>query len=88
MPQEKSTSSRPSAASRVVPCDLVLHPISELVTPYADHIPARGRQMHDIRRIRNAAIGVAAGKIVYVGSANEYNRIFRKQSDKVHRLQH
>lgn len=53
--------------------DLLIHPIGELATPVWDRDePVHGAHMHEcVRRTRDAALAVAAGKVVSAGAAQE-----------------
>jgi len=61
--------------------ELIVAPIGELVTPAVDRGPARRRQMHEILRIPNAAIAVADGRIIFVGSADAISSSVRTDSN-------
>lgn len=69
MDQTTSTQSHIEQPTKAV--DMVIAPIGELVTSAVANKPARGEQLRDIRRIRNAAIAISDGKIAYVGPESE-----------------
>jgi imidazolonepropionase len=54
----------------VTAIDLLVHPIGELATPDCNG-PARGHSLGKIKRIRDAAVAVAGGKIVAAGPAKQ-----------------
>lgn len=51
--------------------DLLVHSIGELATPHLDNVPAHGSAMGQIKRIKNAAVAIADGKIIAAGSERE-----------------
>lgn len=62
----------PASGAEKVQADLLVHPIGELVTPiWSADEPVHGANMHTcVRRVRDAAIAVADGKIVAAGPAS------------------
>lgn len=46
---------------------LVIESIGELATPISEKGPARGRSMHEIRRVRDACLAIAGETIIYAG---------------------
>lgn len=59
------------AESDKIKIDMLISPIGELATPYVAVGPARGDEMANIQRIKDAAIAISDGKIVYSGSRGE-----------------
>lgn len=51
--------------------DLVIKSIGELATASSSTGPVKGAEMQNVRRIKNACVAIAAGKIVSVGSEAE-----------------
>jgi imidazolonepropionase len=51
--------------------DLLISPIGELATPCSGNGPVRGKDMHQVERIKDAAIAVADGKIVLAGKRQD-----------------
>jgi imidazolonepropionase len=51
--------------------DLIIHPIGELATNISEGGPAHGREMSNVLRIRNAALAVAGGQIIAVGTEQD-----------------
>ncbi|MFN8656414.1 MAG: imidazolonepropionase [Candidatus Obscuribacterales bacterium] len=71
--KKKTGESKESAVTgpEKVQVDLLVHPIGELVTPiWSADEPVHGADMHTcVRRVRDAAIAVADGKVVAAGPA-------------------
>src|SRR6185369_1390207 len=62
---------KPKSKLPLPKADLLIHPIGELATPCVENGPARKKQMHEIRRVKNAAIAVRKGVIIEAGPADD-----------------
>jgi len=54
-----------------VKVDVLISPIGELATPNVESGPARGSQMGEVQQIKDAAIAIKDGKIVFAGKRDE-----------------
>ena len=63
--------------------DLLIHGIGELATPHLESVPAHGKLMGKVHRIKNAAVAVSGGKIVSVGSETD---VLAKYGDAIEKI--
>ncbi|MBX9670917.1 MAG: imidazolonepropionase [Candidatus Obscuribacterales bacterium] len=60
-----------AASGTKVLVDVLVSPIGELATPDIESGCARGAQMGDVRKVKNAAVAIKDGKIVFAGPKDE-----------------
>jgi imidazolonepropionase len=71
------------SASRDSSIDVLIHPVGELATPYVDSGSAHGKQMGELRRVKDAAVAIRAGAIVAAGPAQSVLAEFRPTDNTV-----
>lgn len=62
---------------------MLIHPIGELVTGYADNKPLHGQDLDKVTRIKDAAVAVCDGVITHAGPASEVLPALKPTSDTV-----
>lgn len=67
----KSEDRRSGDQAPVPHADILITPIAELATPLMEQGAARGSQMQNVKRIKNAALAISGKDIVAVGSSEE-----------------
>lgn len=68
----------------MIRADLVLHGISQLVTPAGGRGPVHGRQMGELLVIPDAVLAIAGGRIVWTGARKDWTGEAKEERDCRH----